>query len=172
MASHVVEQEGLVFDGEVMDIGYLGLVSCGDILVKNLTIRDNEQGVLLVNTALSKIVDSHFSSNGYGITLWGSNNVFIENCNIEYNNVGIIHPRHSSQHSSSNTIKSFSLISNIDGITLTYSDNLLIENCEVSKCARSISISSSDNVTIKNSTVLDTSRWGTGRRGTSWESRE
>jgi parallel beta-helix repeat protein len=86
---YLVEKENLTIDGSVMDIGYLGLVSCKNILVKNLTIRNNINAVLLANTTYSTVMNCVLTNSSYGVHLNNSSNNIIENCVTLNNSHGI-----------------------------------------------------------------------------------
>jgi len=86
---YLVERENLTIDGNVMDIGYLGLVSCKNILVKNLNIRNNINAVLLANTTDSTVKDCILTNSSYGVHLNSSSNNLIENCVTLNNSHGI-----------------------------------------------------------------------------------
>jgi len=86
---YLVEKENLTIDGSVTDIGYLGLVSCKNILVKNLNIRNNINAVLLANTTYSTVLNSVLTNSSYGVHLNNSSNNIIENCQTLNNSHGI-----------------------------------------------------------------------------------
>jgi parallel beta-helix repeat protein len=86
---YLVERENLTIDGNVMDIGYLGLVSCKNILVKNLNIRNNINAVLLANTTYSTVKNCTLTNSSYGVHLNNSSNNIIENCVTLNNSHGI-----------------------------------------------------------------------------------
>jgi len=86
---YLVERENLTIDGSVTDIGYLGLVSCKNILVKNLNIRNNINAVLLANTSNSTVKNSFLTNSSYGVHLNSSSNNLIENCMTLNNSHGI-----------------------------------------------------------------------------------
>jgi parallel beta-helix repeat protein len=155
---YVVERENLTFDGSVMDIGYLGLISCENILAKDLNIGNSGRGILLVNTSHSMITNSVFENNMFGIFLYHSSlgNNTVSNCRVEKNEfVGI-----NLMHSSNNRIvDSIASGNSWAGIALWNSDNNVIENCIGENVfwpfftRHGIYLSSSDNNLIKNSTA-------------------
>lgn len=86
---YIVEQNNLTFN-ETMDIGYLGLVSCNRILIKNLNLTNNIQGLLLANTSHSTLYASDIYNNcEEGIYLFSSSNNTIEACDVYSNYYGI-----------------------------------------------------------------------------------
>jgi len=63
-----------------LDAGYVALVDCINITVKNLNLKNNRPGILLVSTNNSKITQNNITNNYYGIWLsWSSNNKFYHN---------------------------------------------------------------------------------------------
>jgi parallel beta-helix repeat protein len=86
---YLVEKENLTIDGSVTDIGYLGLVSCKNILVKNLNIRNNINAVLLANTTYSTVMNCTLTNSSYGVHLNNSSNNIIENCITLNNSHGV-----------------------------------------------------------------------------------
>ena len=86
---YIVEQNGLVFN-ETMNIGYLALISCSNIVVENLTLKDNLQGLLLVNTSYSIVTNCAVYNNSWdGIHLLYSSNNNITKCTVYNNPCGI-----------------------------------------------------------------------------------
>ena len=81
---YIIEQSGLVFNCfQTMSTGYLGLISCSNILVENCTFTDNIQGLLLVNTSYATITNcAVYNNEYYGIWLDSSSNN-----EIHYNNI-------------------------------------------------------------------------------------
>jgi parallel beta-helix repeat protein len=86
---YLVEKENLTIDGSVTDIGYLGLVSCKNILVKNLNIRNNINAVLLANTTYSTVMNCVLTNSSYGVHLNNASNNIIENCVTLNNSHGV-----------------------------------------------------------------------------------
>ncbi|UCE38177.1 MAG: right-handed parallel beta-helix repeat-containing protein [Thermoplasmata archaeon] len=66
---YIIGQSGLVFD-ETTPVGYLGLISCENIEVKNLVLTNNYHGILLVNTTNSTITNLTLFDNYYGAYLY------------------------------------------------------------------------------------------------------
>jgi parallel beta-helix repeat protein len=62
------------------DAGWVALINCTCIMVKNLNLTKNEQGILLAFTENSTIIQNNITSNGWGISLqYSSGNSIIEN---------------------------------------------------------------------------------------------
>jgi parallel beta-helix repeat protein len=73
-----------------IEISYLGLVNCDNILVENRvfarrTDTQNINGILIANTQNSRVENCAFENNTYGIYLWGSDNNILANNTLENN---------------------------------------------------------------------------------------
>jgi len=88
-AYYIIGQENLIFDGNFMDMGYLGLVSCERIMVRNLDMSNKGNGILLADTSNSVVTNSAFHNNWYAIDLWCSLNNTVINNTVENNDCGI-----------------------------------------------------------------------------------
>jgi len=131
------------------DAGYVGLVNCTNITVRNSNLTNNYQGMLLAYTKSSLIVDNNVTNiYGKGIELQHSEDNTISSNNItnnlqigiylSYSNASNIlknkitnNSRGISLHDSyGNTISSNNITNNSDGITLfeNSSDNIILGN--------------------------------------------
>jgi parallel beta-helix repeat protein len=73
------------------DVGYIGLVNCTNISVKNITASNgNIEAILLAYTNSSRITNALIMNNVLGIKLWTSYNNIIENTRIINNQDGCI----------------------------------------------------------------------------------
>jgi parallel beta-helix repeat protein len=84
---YLMDQEGLTIDSS--DIGYLGLVNCTNIQIKNVTLSGNGQGLLLAFTSNSTIENSTIVDNKVGIHVLGSDANTIATNNVTGNRVGV-----------------------------------------------------------------------------------
>jgi len=127
---YFVNQRNLVVDPSTFpEIGYLGLVNSTDIVVKNLSLTKNAQGVLFAYTTSSTIMNINASHNDRGIYL---------------------------VHSSDNTIIRNTLRDNIDGVTsLLSDDNNISGNTISSNRAVGIGLTSSSSNTIIGNNVSE-----------------
>jgi parallel beta-helix repeat protein len=64
-----------------LDAGYVGLVNSTRIVVENLSLTSNRQGVLLAFSSDSNVSRNRIANNYYGIHLWNSSNY-----NVVYDN--------------------------------------------------------------------------------------
>ena len=68
-----------------LDAGYVALVNCSGITVKNLNLNNNGQGLLLAYTTESSIIQNNITNNIHGIYLCGSSNNTVTWNNITKN---------------------------------------------------------------------------------------
>jgi parallel beta-helix repeat protein len=71
------------------DAGYVALVNCHNITANGLKLENNWEGILLVNTTASKIVNNNITENEVGIGLLNSSNNVLYQNKIENNYHGI-----------------------------------------------------------------------------------
>jgi parallel beta-helix repeat protein len=102
------------------DAGYVALVNCTEITIRNLTLTHNRQGLLLVNTQNSYITNNNLTSNGDGIFVYQSSNNIIYGNNIAANKYYGIYLKHFSNY---NSISGNNITSNGCGIWLWFSSN-------------------------------------------------
>jgi parallel beta-helix repeat protein len=98
------------------DAGYVALVKCTNMIVQNLNLSDNGQGILLVYSTNSLITQNHMSNTEWGIFAYNSSNLLITKNNLENNNVGIRVVRNSNR----NTISENLIADNSNGIDISY----------------------------------------------------
>jgi len=84
---YLVGQEGVSIDSS--DVGYLGLVNCTNIHMRNVALRDNGQGLLLAFTSNSTIENATIIHNRVGIQVIGSHANTITSSSITDNNAGV-----------------------------------------------------------------------------------
>jgi len=144
-ASNIVNGKPIYYymnrQDEVMpfDAGYVGLVSCRNITVENLTLTHNSEGVLLVNTTRSIIRNVNASSNYGGIELYSSAYNNITNNNISSSDDECIYL----QSSNNNSIAKNIVSNNGDGISLRSSTSNLVTDNNISNCVFGIELYSS-----------------------------
>jgi len=126
------------------DAGFVGVVNSANITIKDLTLRNNAQGVLFAYTEHSRIENVNASNNDYGIHLeHSSDNTLQGNIANSNNDYGIC-----LWVSSDNTLQGNTASNNYPGICLGYSsDNILSNNIVNSNnwCGISIIHESSNN---------------------------
>lgn len=128
--------------GEVpADAGYIALVDSANIVVRNLNLSHNEQGILLIRTSNITLEDFHPSNNVYGMYIQESSNSTLHDIDLVNNTYGIyLHD------CSSLLIDGSSIANNSYGIFLSASVNSTIWANDITQNTRGIHISgSSDN---------------------------
>ena len=104
------------------DAGYVALVNSTEITVKNLTITNNGQGILLAYTQSSSIDNNDITNNWVGIELYNSPNNTLSNNNIANNQYGTW-----LFYSTNTTFRDNNVTNNLQrGIELFYSSNNMI----------------------------------------------
>jgi len=68
-----------------LDAGYVALVNCSGITVKNLNLSNNGQGLLLAHTTESSIIQNNITDNIHGIYMCGCSNNTVTGNNITKN---------------------------------------------------------------------------------------
>ncbi|MEW6069718.1 MAG: right-handed parallel beta-helix repeat-containing protein, partial [Candidatus Thermoplasmatota archaeon] len=87
---YLVEQNNLALDCNSISIGYLALISCNNITIRNLNMSYNYQGIMFANTTRATIINCIISNNFYGIHFnVGSDNNTITNCTVSNNSRGV-----------------------------------------------------------------------------------
>jgi parallel beta-helix repeat protein len=147
---YIVSQENLVINPVTHPkVGYLAFINCINITVEGLILTNQGQGILLVNTNNSKIIDVDITNCSDGLQFWDSSGITVMGNNITNNFNGI---RFDS--SFSNTISKNSVTNNIYGVQLfqvlnsTFSKNDVMRNRW-----DGIMLSSSNNNTLAGNNV-------------------
>jgi parallel beta-helix repeat protein len=92
--------------------GYLALINCTDIVARNLTLTNNEPGLLLANSTNCHLELLRIMNNYDGIILWGSSNNTVKNSDVIGNSGYGIHLYSQSFPVQNNTIYNNNFISN------------------------------------------------------------
>ncbi len=147
---------------ETSDVGFVALISCDNITVKNLNLHNNSHGVLLVNTTNSKILNNTINATlgemfikGAGIYLLSSQNNFVMNNILRLNEDGV-----SLVSSFGNRINSNTINLSGNGIYLSSSNDNNITNNTVNNNNEGISLFSSSNNNITNNTITSSTSVG------------
>jgi len=150
--------------GPFMNVGYLALVRCDNIRVENLTIENNEQGILLASTQNSQVINSTFRSNVFGISLYFSdNNTLNNNTSSGNDDYGI-----RLYLSDNNTLNNNTSSGNDDyGIRLRFSDNNTLDTNTCENNQYGIHLYNSSNNIIKNNTCENNDWYGIRLEGSS-----
>lgn len=113
---YLVNKSDLLIDSG-WNVGYLGLVDCDNITVKDVVLSHNGQGVLLASTNNSRIENVDASNNGWGFALnYSSNNTLVNNTADSASGFFL-------RYSSNNTITANTLSNGGYAMWLFYSSN-------------------------------------------------
>jgi parallel beta-helix repeat protein len=108
--------------------GYVALIKCSKMIVQNLNLADNGEGILLVSTTNSRITKNHIINTDWGIFAHNSSNIVITENNLESNDIGI------KFHDSSNSnIQSNNFIQNGGGASLIGTQNNVISGNNITR---------------------------------------
>ena len=144
---YLVEQSNATVD-ETSNSGYVGLVSCNNVTVKNLDVW----GIALSNTMYSTISNVTSHNNKYGIHFSPSSNNSITNCHL-YNNYKGIYFGSYDDSSLYNEISDNLITNNDKGIHLNRHshNNIILNNTIISNIREGIHLeTSSYNNVIRN----------------------
>lgn len=120
------------------DAGYVAVINSTNITVKDLTLTNNNDGVLLYSTSNSIIRNVTSLNNHYGFPMfWALNNTITE-CKMEMGDYGFW-----LMHSSNNTIVANKIINNYYGIQMIKSSNNKILHNDFSNYEKQIETDSS-----------------------------
>ncbi len=140
---------------EINNAGFVALISCDNITVKNLNLHNNSHGILLVNTTNSKILNNTINAtfgetyiNGAGIYLSSSQNNFVMNNILSSNKYGI-----SLDSSFGNRINSNTINLSENGIYLSSSNDNNITNNTINLNENGMYLSSSSYNILTNNTA-------------------
>jgi parallel beta-helix repeat protein len=132
------------------DAGYVAVVNSTNIVVKDLNLTKNFEGVLFAYTVNSLIENVNASDNYFGVYFAYSRNNSVHS-NILMNNYAGIH-LHESQH---NNVNEQHPINNENGISLYYSKNNAIDSNELVNNNFGLLLEKSDNNTISNNAAFN-----------------
>jgi parallel beta-helix repeat (two copies)/parallel beta-helix repeat (two copies)/parallel beta-helix repeat (two copies) len=97
------------------DASYVGIINCKNIIVEDLTLRNNSKGMLLAYSANLRIENVNVSDNwNYGIYLYSSSNSTLSNNTVSNNEHGIC-----IEHSFNNTFYLNNFFDSIDSYDST-----------------------------------------------------
>ena len=147
------------------DAGYVALVNCTDMAVRNLNLTQNGQGVLLAYSSNSVIENVNTSSNGVGVALIHSFDNIIKNNNVSHNIEMEWPPRTLCVGiqvwlSDNNFILDNTVTNNAFGIVVAASsENAIIDN-SLSDNHWGIELSAASSNKITNNTILNSGGFG------------
>ena len=147
---YLIGQNNLLFD-ETMEIGFLGLVNCFNISVKNCDFVNNFEGMAIVGTSQSFIENCSFTNNeGHGMYLISSQDNKVRNCTFRngfFDGIFLY-------NSSNNTVETCLIYDSSAGLRLEYStDNTLLQQ-KIDQCMIGILFDTSCNNTLLGNTMF------------------
>jgi len=147
---YLIEQNNIVID-ETTEIGFLGLVACQNISVKNHYFSNNFEGILLAGITDSAIENCSFYNNdGHGMYLISCRNNTVKSC-MFYNSFwdGIF-----LFDSSNNSIYNCSYQESLAGVNLDYSKHTILQGLAIDNCYVGVSFDSSANNILRDNEML------------------
>ena len=155
---YLIDQNNLLFD-ETMEIGFLGLISCQNISVKNCDFTNNFEGMLVAGTSNSFIENCSFDNNdGHGMYIISSLDNTVKNCtfrNSFWDGIFLY-------DSSGNTVEDCSCYGSLAGVNLDYCTNNTLRGQTVKQCTVGISFDSSSNNLLKDNEMFNSGLKVTG----------
>ena len=127
--------------GTFPQVGYLALINCTGITVKNLNLHNNWQGLLVAFTRNSTIINNHIRNCEAGVDLCGSSNITIIDNHINHTYIGIRLDQSSYNKLLDNNI----IFSSFSAIDIYNSSNNIIANNNITKNALGILLCRSNN---------------------------
>jgi parallel beta-helix repeat protein len=118
---YYMNESNLVIDPLTFpSIGYLGLTSSENVTVRNLTLKNNGQGLLIVNSTGINVENLTLTDNGQGLLIVNSTGINVENLTLTGNEVGVELVR-----TNTSTVKNVKANGPI-GVSLQYSNDSTI----------------------------------------------
>ncbi|MEM3162438.1 MAG: NosD domain-containing protein [Candidatus Bathyarchaeia archaeon] len=124
------------------DAGYVALINCTSMLVQNVKVSNNGQGILLAYTKDSTVANNVVENNMYGILVWYSQNI-----NITKNRVGFARLEGPEAFLP-------------EGIRIICSKNVSITKNYISKTGNGIFLSGSTQVLISSNNITSNANKG------------
>jgi len=151
---YLINKQDMTFP---LDAGYIALVNCTRITVKNLNPTNNMQGILLAYTTDSTITKNNITDNDKGIYLYDASNNSIRGNNLASNENGV-----DLDHSSNNSISGNNITANnFKGIALVYSSkNNVSGNNITANNSYGIELSWSSNNSVSGNNITAHSYYG------------
>jgi parallel beta-helix repeat protein len=147
---YYIEAHDMVFD-ESMEIGFLGLISCQNISVKNLHFTHNFEGMLLAGTVHSSVENCSFTNNeGHGLYLISSMENIVKNCTFRngyFDGILLFDSYY-------NMVENCSSYDSYAGVRLEGSIHNMILRQTVDQCTVGILFDAAGNNTVKESELF------------------
>lgn len=142
---YIIGRSNLLFD-ESMEIGFLGLVDCYNISVKNCDFSNNFEGMMIAGTSNSFIENCSFLNNdGHGMYLISSLDNMVRNCTFRngfFDGIFLY-------DSSNNTLEKCRISDSSAGVRLDRSTENIVLEQTVDACLVGILFGASGNNTLR-----------------------
>lgn len=122
---YLVNIQNIIFDGVLLDPGYIALIDCSNIVVRNLNLTNNMHGLFLSNTNDVQLYNCNISKNQHGIKADNCSEINIYHCDFFENNTAVYF-----DYGYENSVIECNLLNNECGIYLGVSTH----HIEVFKC--------------------------------------
>ncbi len=147
---YLIDTSDMTFNDSV-ELGFLGLVNCRNISVKNLHFEYNFEGLLLAGTVRSSVENCSFTNNeGHGMYIISSHENSVKNCTFRngyFDGILLF-------DSSYNTIENCSSENSYAGVKLEGSTHNIIRRQTIDKCSIGILFDSAGNNTVTESQMF------------------
>ena len=147
---HLIEAHDMVFD-ESIEIGFLGLVNCQNISIRNLHFTNNFEGLLLAGTVRSSVENCSFTSNeGHGLYIISSEGNTVKNCTFRdgyFDGILLF-------DSINNSVEDCASSGSYAGVKLEGSSRNMILRQTADHCAIGILFDAAGNNTVKESDLF------------------
>lgn len=146
----LIDQHDLIFD-ENTEIGFLGLIQCQNISVRNQFFSQNFQGVLLAGTTDSLFENCSFRNNdGHGLYMISSQNITIQSCSFRdgfWDGIFLY-------DCSNNVFNDCSCQNSITGMILGMSHQNVVQQLTIQDCDVGIKFDSSSGNLLRDNVML------------------
>lgn len=155
-SSNTIEGKPIIFwvneqDKKVTeDAAFVVLVNCTNIIVENLNLSKNMQGIILVSTVNAKVTNNSVEVSGYGIFVYNSFGNTIADNFVFNGGTGIQLISAFKNELISNSITEASI-----GITLEFSNENIIDGNIISGGFGGIKLDGSNNNTLRKNVIKD-----------------
>ena len=162
-SSNTVDEKTVIYwinrHGETVpsNAGYVALINCSDITVKNLDLSHNGQGIMLISTPNLSLTQNHIVNTDLGVFLYESSNTNITENNLESNGVCI-----EAHDSPATRISSNSLTRSSAGISLIGASqgSVVSGNSLINNTGNGMFLSGVSNATVERNNVSGNNETG------------
>jgi len=146
----LINQHDLDFD-DTTEIGFLGLIQCQNISVRNQQFSHNFEGVLLAGTTDSSFVNCNFQNNdGHGLYMISCQNITIQSCSFQdgfWDGVYL-------HDCSYNYLNNCSYQNSITGVLLGRSTQNMIQHQIIRNCTKGVIFESSPGNILRDTMMV------------------